>query len=104
MASPKLRAVVLGGSGACGRELMEELIRSPKYTSITSLGRREMTFKNPSAKVEQIVIDMEKLDDYKSAFTSQDVAFCCFGTTRKAAGSAVGVFSTHITELKLTPV
>ena len=40
-------------------------------------------------KLEQIVVDMDKLEDQSGVFKDKDVAFCCLGTTRKDAGSAV---------------
>jgi hypothetical protein len=43
-----------------------------------------------AAKVRQVVVaDMAALDAHAAAFEGHDVAFNCFGTTRKDAGSAV---------------
>ncbi|EFA80926.1 putative transcription coactivator [Heterostelium album PN500] len=82
-----LRVIVIGGSGATGKELLKELIASPKVASITSLGRRNVDDLQ-SEKLNQVIVDFEKLDDYKESFKGQEAAFCCLGTTKKQAGTA----------------
>ena len=37
-------------------------------------------------KVEQKIVDFDKLDESKDAFADADLAFCCLGTTRAKAG------------------
>jgi len=85
------RAVVVGASGACGKSLIKELVECPKYSRITTLGRKELQLTEEakkSGKIEQHVIDMEKLENCKKEVANHEVAFCCLGTTRKEAGSA----------------
>ncbi|PRP77284.1 hypothetical protein PROFUN_14353 [Planoprotostelium fungivorum] len=88
MAAEGISAIVMGGSGAVGKELLASLIRSPRYKSITSIGRRQIDLDDSSSKVKQVVVDVSKLSEHKDVFNSHDVAFCTFGTTRKDAGSA----------------
>ena len=59
------KAVVLGGSGAVGGCVLRELGSSPKCTHVTTLGRRQMEFKDipNSSKFTHHVIDMEKLEE-----------------------------------------
>eukprot|EP01132_Coremiostelium_polycephalum_P004665 gene4665-5830_t len=74
------RAIVIGGTGATGQALVKELIKNNTFTHITSLGIID--------KVEQVIVDMERLDDYKDLFKNHNVGFMCLGTTRRVAGSA----------------
>ena len=37
-------------------------------------------------KVEQKIVDFDKLDEHKEAFNEAQIAFCCLGTTRGKAG------------------
>lgn len=81
------RAIVLGGTGATGRELVRELIESPKWSRITLINRRQAD-EFQSDKVEQVVVNMDEMEQHADSFKDHDVAFCTFGTTRKDAGSA----------------
>eukprot|EP01133_Synstelium_polycarpum_P001466 gene1466-1703_t len=82
--SPNQNTIVIGGTGATGKELVKELIASNKIAHITSIVRR----KDDSIADEQVVVDMEKLEERKDLFANHDVAFCTIGTTKKQAGSA----------------
>ena len=52
------------------------------------LGRRTIDLPSESGwdKVEQGVVDFEKLGDHSDSFGNVDSAFCCLGTTRGKAG------------------
>jgi uncharacterized protein YbjT (DUF2867 family) len=88
------RAFVVGGTGAVGKELVNELLQSNDCTQVVTLTRRPINV--TSTKLKQIVVDNEKqfLDhDYierivQPEINNFDVAFSAFGTTRKNAGSA----------------
>ncbi|KAM9997773.1 hypothetical protein ACTFIY_007415 [Dictyostelium cf. discoideum] len=80
------KCIVIGGTGATGKHLIRELVDS-KFVQITSLVRKE----DPSIqneKLKQVVVDFDKLENYKEEFKDKDVAFNVLGTTRKQAGSA----------------
>jgi oxidoreductase len=81
-----LRAIVVGGTGAIGKELIKELSENENFAKVTTLVRRKPETEQ-NDKVESVVVDFENLDEYKDAFKDKDVAFCCLGTTRKDAGS-----------------
>eukprot|EP00029_Vermamoeba_vermiformis_P009426 TRINITY_DN4691_c0_g1_i1.p1 TRINITY_DN4691_c0_g1~~TRINITY_DN4691_c0_g1_i1.p1 ORF type:complete len:227 (+),score=45.37 TRINITY_DN4691_c0_g1_i1:137-817(+) len=81
-----LRAIVVGGTGAIGKELVKELSENESFVKVTALVRRKPEAEI-SGKVESVVVDFDNLDEYKDAFKDKDVAFCCLGTTRKDAGS-----------------
>lgn len=74
MSGPGLRALVLGGSGEIGRQLVQELINSPGFSHVTLVTRRELDFKNE--KVEQKLVDFEDLDNHRDAF--ENVQVCIF--------------------------
>lgn len=79
------RAVVVGGSGLVGGHLIAQLLADPAYSHVVSLGRRELPgLTHP--KLEQRVIDFDRLDATIGAFQA-DAVFCCLGTTIRAAGS-----------------
>ncbi|EGG20721.1 putative transcription coactivator [Cavenderia fasciculata] len=78
---------IVGGTGATGKELIKELIKSSKISHITSLVRRKDESVE-SDKLDQVVIDFERMSDHQDSFKGNNVAFCCLGTTRKQAGSA----------------
>jgi uncharacterized protein YbjT (DUF2867 family) len=76
-------AVVAGGTGLVGRALIQLLAESAAYRQVTTLVRRDVPV--PQGIVSQRV-DFEHLDEL--TLTDVDDAFCCLGTTRRAAGSA----------------
>jgi len=39
----KLKALIIGGSGASGRELIDNILTNPNYESITILSRRKIS-------------------------------------------------------------
>ncbi|KAL4424870.1 hypothetical protein ABPG77_002093 [Micractinium sp. CCAP 211/92] len=97
MTSQSLHAVVLGATGAVGREVLGQLLASPRWSSVTAVGRRaadapaEYTSQPGynAAKLKQVVVDMDRLEEQAGgAFAGADSVFCCLGTTRAAAGSA----------------
>lgn len=78
-------ALVLGGTGEVGRELVRELVANPAFSRVILVSRREVQLE--SDKAEQRIVDFENLDDYKQAFQEAQVSFCCLGTTRGKAGT-----------------
>ncbi|XP_045591952.1 oxidoreductase HTATIP2 isoform X3 [Procambarus clarkii] len=83
--SEGMTALVLGASGEIGKQLVRELINNAAFSRITLVTRRQLDVN--SDKVEQKIVDFEKLDDYKEAFEGAQVGFCCLGTTRGKAGA-----------------
>jgi uncharacterized protein YbjT (DUF2867 family) len=63
-----MNALVLGGSGLVGTELMRQLKADSSFTAVTALGRAELAAPLPPT-------------------LHCDVVFCCLGTTIKVAGS-----------------
>ena len=71
-------AIILGATGYTGGILLEKLIADASYEKIKLFSRSAVT--NTSSKIEEYLIDVLKLEDYKSIFTADEV-FCCIGTT-----------------------
>jgi len=90
MSSPK-SALILGATGQTGRHLLRELIESPTFTRVCEAGRRVTSKEDlplqASGKLEQKVIDFERLDEAGLKEGNWDVVFITLGTTAKLAGS-----------------
>lgn len=77
-------AIIIGSTGLTGGFLLAELIANPKYSKIIVLVRKASGQSNP--KVEELVVDFNKLSDFKNKLIADDV-YCTIGTTIKKAGS-----------------
>src|SRR5713226_10116874 len=75
-------ALVAGGTGLVGTELLTLLGEENRYARVTSLVRREMV---AAGRVENRVVSFDHLD--QSELPEVDDAYCCLGTTRRVAGS-----------------
>ncbi len=77
-----MKALIIGGTGATGREVVKQLLEDIRFEAVTALVRR--TYFDPHPKLQEIVVDFENLnrEDVRG-----DVAFSCMGTTLKDAGS-----------------
>ena len=84
MAKDSLKALVIGATGAVGKDLVQQLIEDNSVERVDIFVRREV--KIPSAKLVAHVVDF----DHPEAWADQiqgDVLFSCMGTTIKAAGT-----------------
>lgn len=77
-------ALVFGATGLVGGYLVEELTLNSTYNKVKILGRRTSGINNP--KVEEHIIDFDKLED-ASKLIEGDEIFICLGTTIKKARS-----------------
>jgi uncharacterized protein YbjT (DUF2867 family) len=77
-------ALVAGASGLVGGHLLKLLLADGGYARVITLGRRPVATRHP--QLDQRVVDMGALDTLAD-FPGADDAFCCLGTTIKAAGS-----------------
>ena len=71
-------ALILGATGATGKLLLQELLASPSYTLIGEYGRKiTPTDQLPVGKdkLQQRVIDFDKLEDAKLNELRWDVVF-----------------------------
>ena len=77
-----MKAVIIGATGATGKQLVNQLLNNPDYTEVIVLVRREYFV--PHAKMTQVIVNFNELETYKNIING-DVAFSCLGTTLKDA-------------------
>lgn len=80
----KQHALVLGATGATGRELVMQLLAHPAFGDVSIFVRKKPTLEHLKLKVHEI--DFSKLNSYKNLVVG-DVLFSALGTTLKVAGS-----------------
>ena len=81
-------AVVAGASGLVGRELVLRLLRHPVYSRVVALTRRPLSIDN--VRLSEVPARFESLEPTLSSGVSEPArldAYCCLGTTIRAAGS-----------------
>jgi len=82
-------AIVIGGTGATGKQLVKLLLRNKKFTSVTSIGRRPVLDGEKNDKLIDVVVEsMADLSSTQEYWNKNDVFFNCIGTTRQKAGGA----------------
>lgn len=77
-------ALIAGASGLVGAELLQQLLRAEEYERVIAVGRRPLAVTHP--KLTQVVVDFAALEQGTPDLRCDD-AFCCLGTTIKAARS-----------------
>ena len=83
------KAIVIGGTGATGRQLIRQLLANDKWEQITSIGRKPVLDGEKHDKLQDIVLEnLFDLSSTEEIWKGNDVFFNCIGTTRKRAGSA----------------
>lgn len=80
------KAVILGATGAVGKEILKELILKEAYDKIYVVGRNSINKLPSGDKFEPVVIDFDEMIFDESILENSDV-FVAFGTTLKQAGS-----------------
>jgi len=82
------KAVVIGGTGATGQQLIKQLLINNKWGQITSIGRKSILNGKINDKLQDIVLEsLFDLSSTEELWEGNDVFFNCIGTTRKRAGS-----------------
>jgi uncharacterized protein YbjT (DUF2867 family) len=85
MPAPEARVAVLAGaSGFVGGELLKLLLDAPEYSRTHALSRRPLSFDH--ARLANRILPLEGIESRLTGLQCQD-AFCCVGSTRRAAGS-----------------
>ncbi|MBT3945670.1 MAG: NAD(P)H-binding protein [Candidatus Marinimicrobia bacterium] len=76
--------LIIGATGFVGSYLVQELLNSPNFDSITVLVRKPSFESHP--KLKEIIFDFENQSEMESLEPVNHI-FCCLGTTIKTAGS-----------------
>lgn len=79
-----MKALIIGATGATGKDLVNILLQDADYTAVVLFVRRPSGMAHP--KLSEILTDFDKPDEV-SAQIQGDVFFSCLGTTLKGAGS-----------------
>ena len=79
-----MKALVIGATGATGKDLVLKLIEDSDFEEVHAFVRRPLDIKNNKLKTH--IVDFEHPDEWKNLIIG-DVAFSCLGTTLKDAGS-----------------
>ena len=79
-----MKALIIGATGATGKDLVNILLQDTNYSKIVIFVRRPTGINHP--KLSEILTDFDKQEEV-SEHIKGDVLFSCLGTTLKAAGS-----------------
>lgn len=79
-----MKALVLGATGAIGKDLVDLLLKDNSVERVDIFVRREVSFS--SEKLVTHVVDFDHPESWADQLQG-DVLFSCLGTTIKAAGS-----------------
>lgn len=77
-------ALLVGATGLVGGLVLEELLKDDYFSEVKVLTRKSLHNNHP--KLKEILVDFNKLEEYKNDIKA-DLVFCCLGTTIKTAGS-----------------
>jgi uncharacterized protein YbjT (DUF2867 family) len=81
-------ALVAGGSGMVGSRLLPLLLAAPEYARVYALSRRPLPLEH--ARLANRVLRFDAPFEAQLKGLACHDAFCCLGTTRRAAGSEAG--------------
>lgn len=79
-----LTALIIGATGATGKELVKLLLEDEGFSKVKIFVRKEIDLTDP--KLETFVVDFDKIDEWKAEIKG-NVLFSALGTTLKQAGS-----------------
>ena len=78
-----LHALVIGATGATGKELVQLLLKDDEFSHVTIFVRTDPTINHKKLKIHEI--DFKDLEKYKDKIKG-DILFSALGTTKKDAG------------------
>ncbi len=83
------KALVIGATGAVGRDLVDILLKDERYSSVTAFTRRDIGIRHE--KLTSYIVDFAHPEQWRE-FMQGDVLFSALGTSRKQAGSKEGQY------------
>lgn len=78
-------ALIAGATGLVGSQCLARLLSEPAYERVIALVRRPLPHTDP--RLDQRVIDFDRLGAAGATFPAATDVFCCLGTTMTKAGS-----------------
>ena len=85
----KKKAILIGATGATGKQLLGQLLDSDHWDGITTITRRPVLDGKGHGKLYEIIVDsFNDLSSTKDDWNGHDAFFNCIGTTRGKAGGA----------------
>jgi nucleoside-diphosphate-sugar epimerase len=83
------KAIIIGGTGATGKQLLNQLMQNQNCELVTSIGRKPVLDGEKNDKFVDIVVEsLSNLSSTEKSWEGNDVFFNCIGTTRQRAGGA----------------
>ena len=79
-----LKAIVIGATGATGKDLVNVLLQDAYYSGVIIFVRRSGGIVH--SKLKEVIADFDKPEEVAELING-DILFSCLGTTLKAAGS-----------------
>ena len=79
-----MKALIIGATGATGKDIVTLLLKDPAYTEVIAFVRRSTGITH--VKFIEVITSFDNLHEIAVQITG-DVLFLCMGTTLKAAGS-----------------
>ena len=79
-----MKALVIGATGATGKDLVSKLLEDQDYKEVNIFVRKPTEIDHPKLKTH--IVNFEKPEEWRN-LVQGDVAFSCLGTTLKDAGS-----------------
>lgn len=79
-----MHALVLGGTGASGQEIVKLLLNDSHFSRVSIFVRRKVDIEHEKLHINQI--DFSRLNEYKD-LVKGDILFSALGTTKSDAGS-----------------
>src|SRR5690349_10670783 len=98
-ATPPLRVALLGATGAVGRHVLAEALRSPAFEAVTTLGRRRVELADGEAtpgKLEQHVVDLEDPASYRPLLEGHTTAVCTLGVGQPSKSTREEVWKIEV--------
>jgi len=83
------KAIMIGGTGATGKQLLKQLISNQNCALVTCIGRRAALDGDKNDKLVDVVVEsLFNLSSTEKYWQDNDVFFNCIGTTRQRSGGA----------------
>ena len=86
----KLKAIVIGATGATGKELVKKLLEDTDFSTVSIFVRKSPKINHKKITINEI--DFTRIEEFKE-LVGGDVLFSCLGTTLSEAGSKAQQFA-----------